>query len=253
MTSRKELVEFLNKKLDVERCPDMCVNGLQVEGGDRVTSVAVAVDAGQRVIEKAISAHCELLIVHHGIFWEKPFPIVGAVKTKIGAMLAASLNLYAVHLPLDAHPDLGNNFCLARLVGLSDLVPAIPYRGTPIGCIGNNSKKHTMDQLCAELGMLAGARTPFVTMNFGKKVPERVCVVTGAGADALYAAEKDGFDTLITGEPRQFAYHFAEETKLNVICAGHYATETVGVQELGKLLEREFKLPWQFIDEPTGI
>ncbi|MFN8392175.1 MAG: Nif3-like dinuclear metal center hexameric protein [Bdellovibrionota bacterium] len=253
MAKRDHIVEFLNRKLEIERYSDMCINGLQVEGREDVSSVAVAVDAGETVIARAIELGCEMLVVHHGLFWDKPFPVVGPSRRKLSSLLNCGLNLYAVHLPLDAHAEVGNNFCLARIIGLEQLRPAINYRGTPIGCIGRNTKRLSLGQIEATLGRLPGARIPFVTLEFGKSVPENVCVVTGAGADSLTSFEKEAFDTLITGEPRQFAYHYAEENRLNVICAGHYATETVGVQELGKLLERELGLCWELIDVPTGI
>jgi len=253
MANRNEIVDYLNQKLRVAFVGDVGINGLQVEGSEEVRSIAVAVDAGESVIQKAVQMKADLLAVHHGIFWEKAFPITGAAKRKVGMMMESALNLYASHLPLDADPDWGNNFTLGRFLSLGNLRSGIPFHGTDIGCFGENKEKLTLEEMRQRLQTLPGGAQTSTALNFGPAVPNKVCIVTGSGCDALYRAEQDGFDTLVTGEPRQFAYHFCKEQHLNVIFAGHYATETVGVQELGKAIEAKFSVPWTFIDEPTGI
>jgi dinuclear metal center YbgI/SA1388 family protein len=253
MVRTQDIVEFLNKKLEIEKFSDSSLNGLQVEGSEQCDLLAVAVDAGTSVIEKARDCGAQVLLVHHGIFWGTVSPLTGALRRKIGLLFDSGINLYAAHLPLDAHSEVGNNFGLARRLDLSERVPAIEYRGRAIGCIGRNQQQLDLSQLSTILSQLPGARTPFLTLGFGPQIPERICIVSGAGADALERAQAEHFDTLITGEPRQSAYHYARENKLNVIFAGHYASETVGVIETAKLIEKEFSLPWRFIDEPTGI
>ncbi len=252
MPSRTAVIELLDAELHTADFPDSSMNGLQIEGASEIRSVAVSVDAGLAVIEEAISRGVELLIVHHGMIWDRPFAITGANKRKIAVALDNGLNIYASHLPLDAHPTLGNNFGLASLLGLTSPRAAVRHRDRLIGCVAENSAGSSLEQLAAVIAKLPGAAAP-LTLSFGPKIPSKVCLVTGAGADSLALAESEGFDTLITGEPRQSAYHYAHENSLNLICGGHYATETIGVQSLGRLLEQRFSLPWSFIDHPTGI
>lgn len=253
MASRNKIIEFLDQKLRITSITDSSLNGLQVEGADEVALVAVAVDAGQSVIRRAAQLGAQMIIVHHGLLWDKAFPLVGPARETFRLLFDHNINFYAVHLPLDAHEEWGNNFTLGRLLSLRDLRPAVPHRGTDIGCIGENSDKLSLEEMRGRLAKLPGGERTSTVLPFGPKIPQRVCIVSGSGADALGRAKGDGFDTLITGEPRQFAYHFAQEQNLNVIFAGHYATETVGVQELGKALEAEHDVQWKFIDEPTGI
>lgn len=253
MINRDALVEFLNSELQVKGYPDSSMNGLQFEGNSEITKVAVAVDSGLAVIKKSIAAGAQFLIVHHGLFWEKAFCITGANKEIFELLIKHNLSLYAVHLPLDSHEKYGNNFCLARLLGLEQIRPAINYMGKPVGCVATNSKNHSLKDFVNQLEKLPGARNPFLTFDFGPKIPAKICIVTGSGSDALYKAAEEGFDTLITGEPRQFAYHYSLENKLNAIFAGHYATETIGVCELGKLLSQRYGLSFEFIDLPTGV
>ena len=253
MTSRDQIVEYLNQKLRIREIGDSSLNGLQVEGRSDITRIAVAVDSGRSVIERAVELKAGMLVVHHGIFWGNAIPITGHTKKTFDVIFAGGLNLHAAHLPLDSDPDWGNNFTIARLLGMDELRHGIAYHGNEIACVGNNVSKLNLDQMKSRLASLPGGAKTSEVLAFGPSIPARVCVVTGAGCDALYHAETEQFDTLVTGEPRQFAYHYAKERKLNVIFAGHYATETVGVQELAKAVEKKFGVPWNFIDEPTGI
>ncbi len=248
-----ELVSFLNESLKIHTISDSSLNGVQIEGADVVTRVAVAVDAGLSVIEESISAGANFLLVHHGLFWGGQLPIIGNTKKLVAAALQHGLTLYAAHLPLDAHTEWGNNYLVARMLELTDLRSAIKYENCEIACIGRNTGKATLDGLTEKLSTLQGARLPLLSLDFGPKVPENVCIVTGSGSDALWKFAEAGFDTLVTGEPRQLAFHFAKENKLNVIFGGHYATETVGVLKMGKVIENRFGVPSQFIHQPTGI
>ncbi len=253
MAKREKIIEYLNQKLRTAELPDSSLNGLQVEGAAEITRVAAAVDSGVSVIRRAAEANAELLIVHHGLFWERAFALTGSARESIGILFEKKINLFASHLPLDAHEEWGNNFTLGRLLSLSELRPAVPHRGVNIGCIGQNNAGLPLEEMRARIARLPGGEKTSTVLPFGPAIPQRVCVVSGSAADTLHRAEQDGFDTLVTGEPRQFAYHFAKERGLNVIFGGHYATETVGVQEVCKALKSEFGLDWVFIDEPTGI
>jgi len=253
MSSRESIIEFLDAEFLASPISDSGLNGLQFEGSAQISRVALAVDSGLSVIRAAIEKKSDLLLVHHGLFWDKVFPITGVTREIFSALLTHNLNLYAVHLPLDAHIEWGNNFVLARYLGLEELRSAIAYRGTKIGCIGENRQHKGLEVLREELRKLPGGELTSTVLPFGPAIPERVCVVTGSGADALQCAAAEGFDTLITGEPRQFAYHYAKDHGLNVIFAGHYASETVGVRAVGNALKERFQVETFFIDAPTGI
>lgn len=253
MANLTQITEFLDHELSLSDFPDSSLNGLQFEGTQDVTSIGAAVDAGHSLISAAAQEKVDFLIVHHGLFWEKPYAIVGEVKAKFSLLFTSNLSLYAAHLPLDAHAKFGNNFSLARMLSLESLTPCFLYQGQNIGCMGINRKKLTRENMTETLRQLPGANPQMLMLNFGPNLPEVVGILSGSGADVLATCKKQGIDTLITGEPRQFAYHLAKEQKLNVIFAGHYATETLGVQELAKALAKKFDLPWLFLDEPTGI
>jgi dinuclear metal center YbgI/SA1388 family protein len=241
----------LDKTLHGESFEDLALNGLQVEGSSEVKKVAVAVDSGLSIIKQAVELSADFLFVHHGIFWGRVNPVTGVYRKVLGELLENDLSLFASHLPLDAHPQFGNNFGLARLLSLTSIESAINHRGKMIGAIGWNEL--SFEELLRRLKELPGGDSPIAALRFGPERPNRVAVVTGAAADTLMEFETEGFDTLITGEPKQFAYHFCKERGLNAIFAGHYRTETVGVRLIAEEIERRFKLPFQFIDEPTGI
>lgn len=254
MAELKRIVAYLDRELDLNRFDDSSLNGLQVEGSGPVNKIAAAVDAGISVIDEAIDNKVDLLLVHHGIFWGKPFAIRGSKKELLKKLLDANLSLYAAHLPLDAHKKYGNNFSLARLLKLESLEETTLYRGSLIGCQGINKKKKKLNDLVKILEKLPGAKeTNFHVFNFGPKVPQKVSIISGSGVDELLNFEENDFDTLVTGEAKQFAYHFAKENKLNLICAGHYATETIGVRNIVEATAKKFKLKHIFIDQPTGI
>lgn len=253
MNNRDEIIHYLTENLQPEIFDDTALNGLQIEGREKINKIAVAVDAGQSVIEEAIRSKADMLIVHHGIFWGKPQAITGVFKDKLALCLSAGLNLAAWHLPLDAHLTWGNNIALARLIGLANPTPCFPYCGKEIGICGNTLSGASLDSILASLSTLPGASAEIHHLPFGPAVPKKIAIVSGGGANALYEAHSIGIDTLITGEPRQACYHYAAEEHLNVVFAGHYATETLGVCELGKALAAKFALSWEFIDMPTGI
>lgn len=253
MNKLTDIVRFLDEELRLKEFCDTSLNGLQVEGSSSVTRLAYAVDAGLAVVEKARLEGANLLLVHHGLLWDKPFRLTGSKRDLIRTLLESEISLYGVHLPLDAHPAFGNNFSLARMLGLCNLKPACRYSGNLIGCLGENSAEKSLEEFERALLTLPGAPRRALTLPFGPQPPRIVAVVSGGGSSALQDQETELFDTLITGEPQQFAYHFAREHKLNVIFAGHYATETIGVTMLAEELKRRFLLPTVFIDFPTGI
>ncbi len=265
MVTRQEIISYLEAKLDLTRFEDSSLNGLQIEGSPEVTKLAVAVDASYELVTAAKDCGANFVLVHHGLFWQKVLPITGPLKKTVETCFQAGINLFAAHLPLDANEELGNNFGLARDLQLEKLEAAFEYRGHVIGCIGENLASLPLDAFTHYLEKLPGTHAALTSRSaaassgrvlalpFGPQTPRRVGVVSGAGADALEGWEKYGIDTLITGEPRQWVYHFAKERRLNVLFGGHYATETVGVINVAKAVSEQFSLAWEFIDIPTGI
>ena len=228
---------------------DRALNGLQVESDGPVRQVAVAVDACLATITAAAEMSADLMIVHHGLFWDGLTPIVGRHGRRVRTLLESGLALYSVHLPLDLHPYVGNNAVLARKIGLSDVVPFGEYEGQLIGSAGHVTigRDELIGRIRATLGI-----APHVIAH-GPEQVERVGVLTGNGGRFIRDAHALGLDTLLTGEGGHDTYFDAEEWGMNLIYAGHYATETVGVKALGEHLHEEFGVPWQFIDHPTGL
>lgn len=248
------ITDYLDNTFSVKTTADSSLNGFQIEGSEIVTKIGCAVDFSEDAIKLALGQNCDLLIIHHGLFWESPLSIRGSVKRLIKTCLDNGLSVYALHLPLDAHPKFGNNFGLARLLELESLYEEYPYRGTKIGCIGQNKIGHSLEKYRDILLTLPGAPdTKFQFLPFGDKTPKRVAVISGGAAQELTHCHHFGVDTFISGEPKQFVYHYAKENGLNAIFAGHYATETVGVRLLGEHLTSQFGIPHAFLHIPTGI
>ncbi len=239
---RDALVRYLDEYLRVGDFKDPSLNGLQVEGKGEVTKVGAAVDAGLALFERALEEGVDFLIVHHGLFWGQPFPITGHHKRRLERLLQGGLNLYAAHLPLDAHPEVGNNAVLARALGLEGLEPF------DVGVRGRFPLPRPLAQVAEEVGLLLGVE-PLVHQGGDERV-ETVTIVSGGAASLIPKVETDLF---ITGEPKHSLFHETFERGLNVIYAGHYATETLGVKALARHLEERFGLPFVFLDHPTGL
>lgn len=245
------LSEYLDGYLRVADVPDYptALNGLQVENVGAVRRVAVAVDAVQATIEAAAAMEADLLIVHHGLFWDGNQPVTGRRYRRLKRLLDAGIAVYSAHLPLDVHPEVGNNAVLARALGIEIDGTVGSYRGHPIGVSGRLELRR--EALAARLDELLGCRVKLVAG--GPERTARVGVVTGGAAGETSAARQLGIDTFITGEGAHHNYFDAEEGGINLLLGGHYATETWGVKALGRHLEERFGLPWTFIDHPTGL
>ena len=224
-------------------------NGLQAQNSGTVTRIAAAVDASLATIQLAAEAGADLLIVHHGLFWNSRQPWTGKNYELIRLLIANNLAVYSSHLPLDAHPQLGNNARLAAALGLKNLKPFFTSHGQTIGFQAR--AKLTRAELVRRLAHATGA--PPKTLPGGPEVCRRIGIVTGGAGGDLKLAAAEGVDTFITGEGPHWTYALAEELGLNVFYAGHYATETFGVKALAEKLSREYKIPWSFLDHPTGL
>ncbi len=246
-----ELVPFLDRELQIAGFPnDESANGLQVEGTATVRRIGVAVDACEPVFREAAQNRIELLLVHHGLIWGGLRSISGVMRTRIKTLLAADISLYACHLPLDWHPVYGNNVRLLKALAIRRMGEFGEYHGRRIGYWGRLPKALDLNAFARLVDNALGTRVRIV--GFGRKV-ERIGVVSGGGWSAIHDAEKTGIDTLLVGEPSHSAYTLAEEMQVNLVFAGHYATETFGVRAVGDMLRKKFGLAVRFIDHPTGL
>ena len=249
---RDELTTYLDDYLRVKEIEDASQNGLQVEGPEDVAGVAFAVDGCQATFEQAVAAGAQLLIVHHGLFWDKPLRLVGPLFRRVKTLVEGGCGLYAVHLPLDFHPQVGNNAELARLLGLQDTSAFGRYHGSEIGIGGVLDPSIPLGALVERLAQATG-EPPVRILAHGPEKVSRVGCISGGAAFLMDQVADAGFDTFITGETSHSCFHDAAEYGLNVIYGGHYATETLGVKALARHLEEKFGLDTTFLDIPTGM
>jgi len=249
--SLDDLTSYLDEYLRVAEIPDAATawNGLQVQGTRAVERVVVAVDACRASIDAAIDADADLLLVHHGLLWDGGGPITGRRWRRFEPLLRHGVAVYAAHLPLDCHPEVGNNALLARAIGLGDPVPFGNYQGTAIGLRGTFAG--SVDELAARVEAVLGC-APLV-FGSGPVHVSSVGVVTGAGGSMIDQAITAGLDAFVTGEGAHHTWFDAVEGGIHVLYGGHYATETFGVRALGQHLAVRFGLTSTFFDYPTGL
>lgn len=262
-----EITTYLDDYLRVREVPDErnAVNGLQVENSGTIGRIVAAVDASQATIDGVASQERQrdptraaappLLLVHHGLFWEGNLPITGRRYRRLAALLEHDLALYSAHIPLDLHPEVGNNVVLAERLGIALEGWFGDYHGVPLGVWGHVSHPlAAREALLAEVDRALGTFAPGARLIAGG--PERVArvgIITGGAGSMIAAARDAGLDTYITGEGAHYTYFDAMEWGLNVIFAGHYATETLGVQALASHLAERYDIEWEFHDHPTGL
>jgi dinuclear metal center YbgI/SA1388 family protein len=245
------IVRYCDQLLGTSKVQDYdgAANGLQVENRGTVTRIAATVDASLATVELAAAAHADLLLVHHGLFWSPTHPWTGKRYQLVRCLLDHNLAVYSSHLPLDAHPRLGNNAQLCAALGLRKLRPFLENHGQ---CIGFQAKASIpLADLAGRLQRATGAKPRLIPA--GPKICRRVGVVSGGAGDDLQKAAAEGVDTFVTGEGPHWTYALAEDLGLNVLYGGHYATETFGVKALAAQLSARFKVPWTFLDHPTGL
>lgn len=248
---RDELVNYLDGYLRIQDIPDYGPQGLQVEGADEVNRIAFTVDAGLPCIEAAIKVGAQMQIVHHGLFWGKQELIRGPFGRRIRRLVESDLNLYAAHLALDAHPEIGNNVELANMLGLTVESWYADVKGTAVGVICQAGEGMPLERLVEKVKARLSAEPRLLA--HGPGTVNRVAIVSGAGAGTAEEAATLGADTLLTGETSHSHFYAAQDYELNVIFGGHYATETVGLKALGRHLYSRFGLETVFIDFPTGM
>lgn len=257
-----DLVDYLDEYLRIKEIPDdaKAINGLQVENRGQVGSIVAAVDASQATIDGVVAASetgqpPPLLLVHHGLFWDGNAPVTGRRYRRLAVLLDNDIPLYSAHIPLDVHPEVGNNAVLAERLGIRVEGWFGDYRGVPIGAWGESppslrSREALALELDRVLHTLKGSAT---LIPGGPEQPSRIGIITGAAGSMIAAAREAGLDTFITGEGPHHTYFDAMEWGINVIYAGHYATETLGIQAMASHLGEQFNLDWEFHDHPTGL
>ena len=249
-----EFDSFLKGILDIEGFAsiDDSLNGIQVDNdGSPVRKIAFAVDAAMETFEQAAAVGAGLLFVHHGLFWGHPAAVTGNLRHRIKFLLDHNICLYAVHLPLDQHPELGNNAVLARLLGLENIEPFGLYHGRKIGYKGTLPKPVTVDDAVKKINFQG--RPPLGVYPFGKKDCLTAAVVSGGAAVNAWEAVKEGVDLFVTGDTSHNVYHDCLEAKLNMISGGHYSTEVWGVREVMRHTTEKLAVDAEFLDIPTGL
>lgn len=249
MATLTDIVEFCDQRTRRTEIEDFggAHNGLQVENNGEVTKVGAAVDAGQRPFEAAIAAKIDFLICHHGMFWSPPVPLTGFRYEKVKTALDGNLAVYGAHLPLDCHPEIGNNALLAKELGLERLGSFLSYEGNDMATIAAGPTGGR-----AELSGKLKALFPetYQGIEYGSEKPGRIGILTGSGQSAVPHLRANGIDTLVTGELRQHHFNMAQELGLNLYPCGHYATEVFGVKALAAEVAEKFGLEWEFIEQP---
>lgn len=248
----RELIAYLDRLLDSTNFSDYGPNGLQVQGKNRIRKLTTGVSACLELFERATEIGADAVLVHHGLLWQGLAPEVTGVKyRRLEVLLRHEINLIGYHLPLDAHPELGNNALGARGLGCSRLEPFAELEGRKIGFHGRLTETINADQLLERCQSVFG----FEPLAFlcGPDTIETIGVVSGGGSKALYDAIDLGLDVFITGEPNEWVMNVAREAKIHFVAAGHYRTEVLGVRALGEHLADRFGLEVEFIDVPNPI
>ena len=240
------IVRFLNKEIKIRSIEDTSRNGLQVRASKRISRVGLATDACMDAFKRAKRLKCDLILVHHGLFWKGQRDTLNIVKKRVQFLKKNGISLYAAHLPLDKSRRYGHNAYLFRMLGAK---PKQLFGG--VGYLGYLDRPRNLDAIVREIEKKLGTRCR--VWGFGKKKIKKIAVVSGAGSSDILPAIRKKVDLFITGEAFSWSYYNAKECRLNVIIAGHYKTETSGVQALGELLKKKFGLKTVFIDLPTGL
>jgi dinuclear metal center YbgI/SA1388 family protein len=252
MARRDEIVAFLDELLEIGSYADYGPNGLQVPGAEEVSTVVTGVSAQLELFERAAQAGAQLVLSHHGLFWDfHPRSIGPAMKKKLKLLFDADMSLAAYHLPLDAHPEVGNNALICSALGLERAEPLAEHKGRPIGFVGRSADGIPFGELRERCAAVFG-REPFV-WDAGPETVHSVGVVSGGAPGSFHEAIARGVDAFLTGETAEHVMADARENRVHFIAGGHYATETFGIRRLGELVAGRFGVEHRFVDVPNPI
>ncbi|MBA2475327.1 MAG: Nif3-like dinuclear metal center hexameric protein [Actinobacteria bacterium] len=247
MADRDELLAYADELLDAASYPEYGPAGAQVLGASEVRAIACGVSSSRELFEQSAARGAQLVLVHHGLFWRnEPLVVDARLGGRLRVLLEAELTLAAYHLPLDAHPELGNNAQLARRLGVE---PDRAFAGIGLG--GRLAHPLALERFVQDVGSLL-EREPLVFAG-GPSEVRRVAISTGAAGHDLVQAAREGYDLLLTGEPEEPSLHTARELGITLVAGGHYATERFGVQALAARLAERFGLDWSFVDLPNPV
>lgn len=252
MMNNLELERLLNEKLSTDRINDYAPNGLQVEGKAEIQKIITGVTASQPLIDYAVAQQADAILVHHGYFWKSENPCIRGMKGKrIKTLLVNDINLYGYHLPLDVHPELGNNAKLAQLLGIGDLQP-LENSTTSIPVWGTLKDPITAEEFAQRIEQVL-QRKPLICIENGPHLIHKIGICTGGGQGYIDLAAAQGCDAFITGEVSEQTIHSAREQGIHFFAAGHHATERYGIKALGEWLAAEYGLDVEFkdIDNPA--
>lgn len=257
MTTISDLAEYADVLLETASTPDYpgALNGLQLENQSEVKGIAAAVDFSTRAINGAIANKANLLVVHHGMFWDAPASIEGPSYRRLRLLIENDIAVYSSHLPLDRHPTLGNNVLLAKQLGLTPTTTFAGFQGVSTGVSGESeTETAVLIEQARKFAKIYGGEVR-TTLVGSRRQTKRWAICTGAGAstETLEEAREMKIDTLIVGEGPHWTAVYAEENELAIIYAGHYATETLGVSALAEHLGAKFGVPWSFVSAPTSL
>lgn len=253
MASVSAIESFLDDTLSVERYDDASYNGLQVQG--RITEIrrlVTGVTASAALIEKAAEAQAQAVLVHHGLFWKGQPPMLrGGMAQRAAVLFENQMSLLAYHLPIDAHPKMGNNAQMATLLGLEKPTPWGDYHGNAIGQLGRFAAPLAYDTVLKKIENMVGKK--ILHLGGGPRQIQTVALVSGGGSSLALQAARDGADLFLTGEPTEYCMHIAAEERMHIVAAGHHNTEIFGVRAVGDLLAAELDLEVTFIDVPNPV
>lgn len=253
MARLEEINAWLDELLEPQAFTDYCPNGLQVPGTPEVERVVTGVSGGLELFERAAGVGADMVLVHHGIFWGAgPQAVDRLTYPRLKLLIEQEISLLAYHLPLDGHPQVGNNALLADAIGATTQEPFALHEGRPIGIEASFAGGIGRDELVQRVTGAVGGREPLVFPE-GSGTVERVGIVSGAGASYLADAIAAGLDAFITGEPAERVMNEATEAGITFVAAGHYATETFGVRRLGEMLSEQFGVAHEFVDVPNPV
>lgn len=252
VVSRSELVAYLDAYLGAHNGTDYGPNGLQVEGRSEIRKIVTGVSACHELFERAATGGADAVLVHHGIFWRSISPLlVGSHHRRVASLLRHELNLIAYHLPLDRHPEIGNNALAARGLGMTDLQPFAVHEGLPVGFRGRFAEPVSIADLVARCERLFGQ--PPLAFKEGPDPVRTLGIVSGGAQSEFHQAIAAGLDAYLTGEVSEWVMNVARESRVHYLACGHYATERLGIRALGEHLREKFGIAVEFVDVPNPV
>ena len=246
------LETYANGLLNAAGISDYAPNGVQVRGRDKVRTLVTGVSACLDLFQAAMDQQADLILVHHGILWEKESHVVeGKLKKRLKLLLENDITLMAYHLPLDCHPTLGNNIQILNRLALEAVEPFAFYRGTALSFIGRSKQPFSLAEFSTQLRNVFGGEP--LLLPFGPEKIQRIAICSGAAPELIHEAKQKGADLFLSGEATEYIYHFAKEEDMHFVAVGHHRSEMFGVQALGEHLAHHFNIQHRFIDIPNPL